>query len=61
MGYIELIPIEPNIPLPFRVEAEDMDLSLYQAERESGASGKLLPFAPGEIEKGVELTIKLMP
>ncbi|MEM9215011.1 MAG: hypothetical protein AAGD25_11765 [Cyanobacteria bacterium P01_F01_bin.150] len=42
VDYIELIPIVPNIPLPFRVEAEDMDLSLYQAEGEAEASGDRL-------------------
>ncbi|MGB3401136.1 MAG: putative Ig domain-containing protein [Microcoleaceae cyanobacterium] len=30
VDYIELVPVLPNLPLPFRIEAEDLDLENYQ-------------------------------
>ena len=36
VDYIEFVPIDPSVPLPFRVEAEDMSLEHYTVKRNQG-------------------------
>ena len=40
VDYIEFVPINPGVPLPFRVEAEDMALRRYRTQSSLDSSGQ---------------------
>eukprot|EP00210_Caulerpa_lentillifera_P009618 g9175.t1 len=55
IDYIELIPVDPTVSLPFRVEAEDTSLEGYEAlhDRSFASSGGLAKITDPSVQAGI--------